>query len=290
MNWPDDAICKRICALWALAYGSTNVGESTNALTALKRLQAELGLNDVELNFVAEYQQKEPTKSIDSDKTPERPINVLELILHLFEVNHIILTLEQMVTVALITLHTHVFDEFLHTLRLILRSAEPGCGKTTLLSCMERLVNNGFMTSNTSAAALYYQLRKSPRTTLLIDEVEHSSLWTLDPLLLSILDAGHRHGGCVTRVLRGEVVRFPVFAPLVLSAVPKKRFAPQLLSRAIAIDMQKYPEGRDELLPNDPHFAVAHGFVSEWATTFKRPQICKIPFPWPPRRQLATID
>jgi hypothetical protein len=66
MNWPDDTTCKRICALWGLGYGSTNVGESTNALAALGRLQAELGLSDVELAFIAEYTEKEPVPRVPS--------------------------------------------------------------------------------------------------------------------------------------------------------------------------------------------------------------------------------
>jgi hypothetical protein len=52
MNWPDETICKRILNLWALAYGSPHVGERANALAALKRLQAELGLSDVELEQI----------------------------------------------------------------------------------------------------------------------------------------------------------------------------------------------------------------------------------------------
>jgi len=226
---------------------------------------------------------------------PERPINVFELVLHLFEANHVVLTIEQTITDALWILHTYVFDQFLHTPRLLLRSTEPECGKTTLLSLMARLVDNEFTTSNTSAAVLYYQLRDHPHTTLLIDEVEHSSLWTHDPLLLSVFDAGHRRGGCVTRVLNGKVVRFPVFAPLALAAVPKKRFAPQLLSRAIPIDMVKYPEGKDELLPDDPQFAAVRGLICEWASAFKRPQACKTPFTgrardnWQPLIEIAQV-
>jgi hypothetical protein len=101
MNWPPDATCKRICALSALAYGSTNVGESTNALAALKRLQAELGLSDVELAFIAEYTEKEPGARVDLGETSERPLNLLELLLLLLEASRIILPLAQAITAAL---------------------------------------------------------------------------------------------------------------------------------------------------------------------------------------------
>ena len=101
MNWPDETICKRILNLWALAYGSPHVGERANALAALKRLQAELGLSDVELAFIAEYTEKEPGARVDLGETSERPLNLLELLLLLLEASRIILPLAQAITAAL---------------------------------------------------------------------------------------------------------------------------------------------------------------------------------------------
>ena len=79
-------------------------------------------------------------------------------------------------------------------------------------------------------------------------------------------------------MIEGEVVRFPCFAPLALAGVYKYRFPAQLLTRSIVIDMEKRPEGRDELWPNDPRCTSVRALISEWASSFKRPQDCRIPF------------
>jgi hypothetical protein len=53
MNWPPDPTCKRISSLRALAIGSSNLSEKANAFAALKRLQCQFDLSDVELIFIA---------------------------------------------------------------------------------------------------------------------------------------------------------------------------------------------------------------------------------------------
>jgi Protein of unknown function (DUF3631) len=280
MGWMDDEserrrIYSRAAKLWALAFDGSNPGESANALAALRRLQSEQELSDVELAFIVEQGQQEPTPSRLG--ISEYPPNVLELILHLFERSHIILPLEQAVTATLWILHATVFRQFLHTPRLVLRSFEPACGKTTLLSCMRLLIRDALKTGSTSPAALYYRLKAIPDTTLLLDEVEHSTLWDNKKLLLNVIDEGHRAGGTVTRVLKGEVVEFAVFAPLELALVVGKRLPPQLLSRAIILDMQRHPEGRDQLSPNDPLLPVIRQAITQWAADFRRSQNVRMP-------------
>jgi hypothetical protein len=287
MTWPSESDCKRICSLWALAHGSANRFESANAFAALKRKQADLCLSDTALAFIGESR-------VNSDGASDQPLDVLRLILGLFDVTHIIFSLfERAIAVALWVLHSHVFDRFLHTPRLLLQSPEPECGKTALLSCLEQLTSEAFYSSSTSPAAIYYLSREQPRTTLLLDEIENSSLWGRDRLLLNVFDNGHRQGGRVTRVIQGEVVRFPCFAPLALAGVSKYRFPAQLLTRSIVVDMEKHSEGRDELWPDDPRFARVRAFISEWASNFKRPQDSRVPFTgrtadnWRPLIQIA---
>ena len=281
MGWMDDEeerrrLYERAAKFWALAFDSSNPGESGNALAALRRLQLEQGLSDVELAFIVEQGQHEPAPSRLGAISEHLP-NALELILHLFERSHIILPLEQAMTTALWTLHARVFRQFLHTPRLVLRSFEPACGKTTLLSCKELLIPDALKTESASPAVLYYRFKACPDTALLLDEVEHSTLWGNDKLLLSIIDAGHRAGGKVTRVLKGEVVEFPVFAPLALAMVVGKRLPPQLLSRCIILNMKRHPEGRDELLPSDPLLPVIRQAITQWAAEFRRPQNVRVP-------------
>jgi hypothetical protein len=280
MGWENDEeerrrIYDRAAKLWAHAFNGANPGESANALAALRRLQSEQGLSDVALAFIVEQGQQEPAPSRLG--ISEHPPNVLELILHLFEDAHIILPLEQAVTAALWILHAAVFRQFQHTPRLVLRSPEPACGKTTLLACMQLLIRDALKTGSTSPAVIYYRLRAFPDSTLLLDEMEHSTLWANDKLLLNIIDEGHRVGGKVTRVLKGEVVEFSVFAPLALALVAGKRLPPQLLSRTIVLDLKRHPEGRDELTPDDPSLSVIRRAIAQWATDFLRSQNVRVP-------------
>ena len=286
MIWPPASICERITKLWALAHGSPNPGESANALAALKRLQSEFDLSDTALAFVAEYTAKEPTgsRALPLQDPPERPVNVLELILHLLNGCHIMLSLEQMFAVTLWTLHTHVFELFLHTPRLLLHSSEPMSGKTLLLMFLKQLVRDPLKTSNMTTAVIYYQLKEFPFTTFLVDETEWSvALWGKDTTFIQMFDAGHRQGGCVHRVLgiKGvgrKVVEFSVFCPIALAGVVKREYPRQMLTRSISIWLQQDPEGRDELLMDDPRFTSVRGFIFEWVASFRRPSDCVIPF------------
>ena len=286
MIWPPAPICARISKLWALALDSSNFGESANALAALKRLQSEFDLSDTALAFVAEYTAKEPTSScsMPSQDLPERPVNILELILHLMDACHIVLSLEQMIAVALWALHTHVFELFLHTPRLLLRSSEPMSGKTLLLMFLKQLVRDPLKTSNMSTPVIYYQIKEFPYTTFLVDETEWSvALWGKDTTFIQLFDAGHRQGGCVHRVLgiKGvgrKVVEFPVFCPLALAGVAKREYPRQMLTRSISVWLQQDPEGRDELLMDDPRFVTVRGFIFEWVASFRRSSDCAIPF------------
>src|SRR5262245_55876047 len=167
MNWPPDTACKRIRDLWAHAYGSGNPGEAVNAFAALKRLQTDLGLNDTELAFIAEYTAKRPAKSrIDQGGVLEQPLNnPLQLILYLFDAKHIILPFEYMVTNVLWALHTHVFRQFLHSPRLIVDSLEAETGKTLLMCLLRELTYYPLLTGNTSGAVIYHRLGEFPDTT-----------------------------------------------------------------------------------------------------------------------------
>jgi len=272
MVYPPKPVCERIAKLWATYRGSSFAGEGASAFAHLKRLQSEHELSDIELTFIAELYAKE-----DPEK---RAPDLLQLLLHFFEASHIILSLELAITIALWTLHAYVFDKFLHTPRLLLRSFEPGVGKTVLMHCMEGLTCESFYTSNTSAAVLYHELQNSPRTAFFLDEVESSELHRRNSVLVSFIDDGWRQGGCLTRFIGGEVVKFPCFCPLALAVYLKpqnRRPIPdQVLSRTIIADIVKDVRGRDELWPDDSRFNALLSLMSEWAGTFRRPENFRI--------------
>jgi hypothetical protein len=77
------------------------LSEKANAFAALKRLQCQFDLSDVELTFIAEYRQKEPDQSrVHSAQVSEHPLNPFEVILGLFETHHIFLSLMQQIAVV----------------------------------------------------------------------------------------------------------------------------------------------------------------------------------------------
>ena len=267
------SIRRRLLGLWSSANDATNLSERASALEALKRLQRDHDLSDVELNFIAEYERAEPSK-LDG---VERSINVFELIIHLIRLGHIVVTFEQAVVLSIWILHTFVCQLFLHSPRLILRSTEPGCGKSALMSLMKPLVDQGFLTGSTTPAVIYHRLKRQ-RCTFLIDEFENSAFWR-DDTLRAVLNMGHRQGVSVSRMdpKIGEEVEYPAYFPLALALVEMRRLTAQLLSRSIILEMITHAEGRDEIWPNDPRLADVHRFSCEWASTFRRPPEVKMP-------------
>jgi hypothetical protein len=78
---------------------------------------------------------------IADDPDPER-VNPLALILHLLQDYVAFREPHEYVAVALWILHTHVFDQFMVTPRLALRSPVANCGKTTLMDILVRWCRN----------------------------------------------------------------------------------------------------------------------------------------------------
>jgi hypothetical protein len=193
----------------------------------------------------------------------------------------LVLSFEHAVIVTVWILHVYVFEQFVHTPRLLIFSREPGCGKTVLLVCIEVLTNNALRISATTPAVIYRRLRTHPQTAFLLDEVEHSTLWDRHDPLVAIVDSGHRQGGYIPRVIRGEVVMFPTFAPLALATIigrdRREKFPLQIVSRSIGLELMKSFEGRDEILLNDPRFAPVRAVAARWAETFRRPQTIDLP-------------
>lgn len=265
MRWPPKQVCKRIAGLLAhCGGGSTNAHERQAAQAALQRLQSEFELSDTATAFIAES---------DARKTA----NVFDIVLDVVLSTKVVLGFEQAVVVVLWTLHTYVYDCFFHTPRLLVESNEPGCGKTALAHLMRALACNAFYSSSVSPAVIYHELCKCQHTALILDEVEHSKLWDRDRLLLAVFDAGHRRGGCVHRLINGEVIEFPVFAPLMMTAVSQQPFPRQLLSRSILLHMENHPHGRDEVDPDNPEFLPIRAVLSQFASEFRRPKDCVLP-------------
>lgn len=149
---------------------------------------------------------------------------------------HVVMTDWQADTTALWVAHTHLFDRFAITPRLAITSPEKGCGKTTLLDVLARLVPRPVPTANATAAAIF-RLVEASRPTLLIDEAD--TFLRDNEELRGILNSGHRQGGSVIRTVGDdhEPRRFATFAPCAIALIG--RLPSTLADRSVPIELRR---------------------------------------------------
>src|SRR5438270_15949 len=95
--------------------------------------------------------------------------------------------------------HTHLMDAFYTTPRLHILSAEKRCGKTTLLTIIELLVNNPITIVNPSPASLF-TLIELKHPTLLLDEIDRTFAKKDTTEITAIINSGFKRGAKVPRV------------------------------------------------------------------------------------------
>jgi hypothetical protein len=261
-------VCERIKKLFAMM-GSPNAAEAQTARDMLSKLLTEQGLswNDLPAVLVAVETStsnapapaSEPTAGPNGAGMP----NVLGLILVLIE-EHVAVTPHECMAIALWVLHTYVFDRFSFTPRLALLSPVSECGKTTVLTLIQLLVNEGYRIDNVTPAAIYHQLEEKPDTVLLIDEGDNLELGR-NGALRSVFNSGHKRGGCVMRYVAGSTRQFPTFAPLAVAAIGILPLP--LLLRSVVVNIQRTDNQVKRLEESDPAFPVARGLIRKWATT-----------------------
>ena len=177
-------------------------------------------------------------------------VNPLDLVHHLLE-EYVALQPHEYIAVALWALHSHVYDRFMTTPRLALRSPVAGCGKTLLLDVVSRLAARADKFDSMTTAAIY-RLIDAAHPTLLVDEADNLGL-ALNPngRLRAVFNSGHRNGGTVAQVERSSVRRYSTFAPLALALPDMFGSLPRTLnSRCITITMERH-SGQRELLRFD---------------------------------------
>ena len=134
-------------------------------------------------------------------------------------------------------MHAHIFNRFMHTPRLILRSAVRDCGKTTALGIIEGFVPNPKKSDNITAAT-FFRLTDWGLT-LLLDEVDNLGLLT-DPVFRTALNSGYRRGGTIDRTIRNQPATFETFAPVVLAGIGTLPLP--LARRSIVIKLNRDPK------------------------------------------------
>jgi hypothetical protein len=247
--------------------GSDNPEERNQARSHIKELceQHRKSWNDLTDELCSA--SPAPWVSHPSAADPER-VNSLELVHHLLR-EYVELREHEYVALALWVLHTHVYDHFMVTPRLALRSPVAGCGKTVLLDVLSRLTARAAKFDAITAAAIYHLIDET-HPALLIDEADNLALG-LQPngRLRAVFNSGHRNGGTVAIRDRGETRKFSTFAPLALALPDVMLGLPRTLnSRCITIVMHRHDGQRElqrfDINHPDPVFDPAYGQILLW--------------------------
>jgi hypothetical protein len=185
-----------------------------------------------------------PPPSDPRDAVPAEPIDphdtVLSLVCGAFK-TYLAVNSHEYVALALWAMHTHVFDRYMVTPRLLLTSPVRGCGKSVGLDVLSRLVARPELTDNITAAAVYDTIDRLI-CTLLMDEFDNQELAT-KAAMRAVLNAGHRHGRKIHRGVGKNRRAYRVFAPIAIAAIGVLSLP--LMSRSIVIRMQRNDRWRE---------------------------------------------
>ena len=144
---------------------------------------------------------------------------------------------------AYFTVNTWTFELFETVPYLLLESAVPGCGKSTVIRLLESLCCRSRKASSLSEAVMF-RLIEAEAPTLLIDEAEtFDGRSDKSAALRAIANEGYKRGGVVPRCEGDahEIRWFHVYGPKVFAAINGLTGA--LLDRCLVIHMEKAPRG-----------------------------------------------
>jgi putative DNA primase/helicase len=139
-------------------------------------------------------------------------------------------------TGALWSVHTYLLDCFGISPRLAITSPEKGCGKTTALDVLSRLVFRPLPTANASASAVF-RVVELKRPALLIDEGD--TFLRENEELRGILNSGHRKGGSVIRTVGEdfEPRSFSTYSACAIALIG--RLPATLADRSVPIELRR---------------------------------------------------
>jgi hypothetical protein len=166
------------------------------------------------------------------------PVDGAELLCALAENirQHVVMFDHAADTAALWVVHTYLLNCFGISPRLAIKSPEKGCGKTTALDVVSRLVFRPLPTSNASTAAIF-RVVELQQPTLLIDEADTFLLENDE--LRGILNSGHRHGGATLRTV-GEEFEPRLFSTYSACAIALIGKLPATLAdRSVPIELRR---------------------------------------------------
>jgi Protein of unknown function (DUF3631)/Primase C terminal 2 (PriCT-2) len=149
---------------------------------------------------------------------------------------HVVVSDHAADTAAFWAVHTYLVDCFGISPRLAITSPEKGCGKTTALDVLSRLILRPLPTANASASAIF-RVVELQRPTLLIDEAD--TFLPENEELRGILNSGHRRGGSVIRTVGEdfEPRSFSTYSACAIALIG--RLPATLADRSVPIELRR---------------------------------------------------
>ena len=231
----DDAEIGRLAKLGTLEY-------ERERKEAAKRLNVRPSILDrlvaAERHEFDDDEKQGRTLSLREPEPWPEPINGADLLGELSTAirGHVVMPDWAADTVALWAAHTHLADCFGISPRLAIKSPEKGCGKTTLLDALSRIVVRPLPTANATAAAIF-RVVEVHRPTLLIDEAD--TFLSENEELRGILNSGHRQGGSVIRTVGEdfEPRAFSTYAACAIALIGK--LPGTIADRSVPIELRR---------------------------------------------------
>lgn len=149
---------------------------------------------------------------------------------------------------ALWIMHTHALNAFDISPRLIITSAEPGCGKTTLLRLLSSLVARPLEICAASPRAILNSLEYTP--TLLIDD---GATLLRSSEIANTIRHGRQRSACMLHNARFDLLSLPLFTAAALAL--HGRLPPALARRSIEIALARFAPSDSILRLRDEHRA-----------------------------------
>jgi hypothetical protein len=211
-------------------------------------------------------------------------------------------------TLALWTVHTHLANALYTSPRLMIDSVMPGSGKSTLLDHLNRLCHNPIHAATLTSSAQLTRMLDTGPSTILLDEVDRSLSSDRPGVtdLLAVLNAGYRVGATrpvlVQKDNNWETKQMPTFAPVAMAGNSPK-LPEDTVSRSIRIllmpDLDDSIEDSDwELI--EEHVAELRAQIARWADGAREqvkgmvvelPQGCigRAKEKWRPLKRIAVV-
>ena len=139
--------------------------------------------------------------------------------------------------ITLWTFLTYCYDEFDILTKLLLKSPQKRCGKSTLLEMLEALVYKGKLASGISSASIYRAVDMY-KPCLLLDEAD--AYMKQDENMRGIVNAGHKRRSAHIVRCEGDPIEtkdFSLWSPMAISGIGKQ--AGTIMDRSIVINMRR---------------------------------------------------